>query len=224
MKHCCNKMQKIDMSTLTEQLAKLGSDPLSLAPATFENDMQMSEECNINALQSMLSIKNGFYAFESALHVFPAASTLTEWGLSEWNANVLWRYAYKGKTDGALFFAEDIFGVQFALQGEAVFTFDPEVGEFEFFANSLEEWAAQLLQSYELHTGFPLAHEWQIQNGKLPSSHRLLPKIPFCLGGEFRVENLYSLNSTKGMLLRAEIAMQLKDSSEGTSVKLKIVG
>ena len=211
------------MSTSIEQLTKLGSEPLSLALVAFEDDMQISDKCNIKALQSMLSLKNGFYAFESALHVFPAASTLTELGLSEWNASSLWRYAYNGQADGAIFFAEDIFGVQFAIRGEAVFTFDPEVGEFEFFANSLEDWAEQLLQSYKLLTGFPLAHEWQICNGKIPSSHRLLPKISFCLGGEFKVENLYLLNSTKGMLLRAEIAMQLKDSPDGTSVKLKIV-
>jgi len=211
------------MSTSIEQLTKLGSEPLSLALVAFEDDMQISDKCNIKALQSMLSLKNGFYAFESALHVFPAASTLTELGLSEWNASSLWRYAYNGQADGAIFFAEDIFGVQFAIRGEAVFTFDPEVGEFEFFANSLEDWAEQLLQSYKLLTGFPLAHEWQIYHGKIPSSHRLLPKFPFCLGGEFKVENLYLLNSTKGMLLRAEIAMQLKDSPDGTSVKLKIV-
>ena len=105
------------MSTSIEQLAKLGSEPLSLAPAAAQDYMQVLDKCNIKALQSMLSLKNGFYAFESALHVFPAASTLTELGLSEWNDSSLWRYAYNGQADGAIFLRK-IF-LESSLQFEA---------------------------------------------------------------------------------------------------------
>lgn len=170
------------MNTPIEELIKLGSEPLSSAPAKFEDDVPLYIG-DIDALQSMLGVKNGFYAFESALHVFPAVASESELGLMEWNAQKLWRYAYEGRADGVIFFAEDIFGVQFALRDDAVFTFDPEVGELEPFATSLENWAAQLLENYELHTGFPLAHEWQTRNDVILPSHRLLPKkIPFCLG------------------------------------------
>ena len=58
----------------------------------------------------MLRERNGFYALESALHVFPSHSSQQEIGLDKWNESALWRAEYKGVADGCLFFAEDVFG------------------------------------------------------------------------------------------------------------------
>jgi hypothetical protein len=81
-----------------------------------------------DALGSLLALKNGFYAFEGALHVLGEPGGPAGRGLVEWNSQRLWRGAYEGMADGAVFFAEDVFGVQFALRDEAVQTFDPETG------------------------------------------------------------------------------------------------
>ena len=62
----------------------------------------------VSQLLEMLYKRNGFYALESALHVFPTHSSKDEIGICEWNENTLWRSAYKGFADGCLFFAEDI--------------------------------------------------------------------------------------------------------------------
>jgi hypothetical protein len=67
------------------------------------------------ALQRMLEKKNGFYAFESAPHVLPAGQAEGVMDLASWNAPELFRQHYGDLVNDYLFFAEDIFGVQFAL-------------------------------------------------------------------------------------------------------------
>ena len=39
--------------------------------------------------------------------------------------------------NGALFFAEDVFGGQFCLRSDGVYTFDPETGDFDKLASSI---------------------------------------------------------------------------------------
>lgn len=144
-------------------------------------------------------------------------------GLRRWNDDHLWRSGYGDLAEGHLFFAEDIFGCQFAIKNETVFSFDPETGESVALAETLEGWAAALLEDYEVNTGYPLAHDWQLHNGPLSDGTRLVPKRPFVLGGEFSVENLYALDSVKGMRLRAELAVQLRDLPEGATVNFTVV-
>jgi hypothetical protein len=170
----------------------------------------------------MLSIKNGFYAFEGALHVFSDRGADEEHGLFQWNASDLWRHEYGKMTDGCTFFAEDVFGGQFALRDGCVFAFDPETGDLELIASSIEEWANRLLNEFDSLTGYPLAHAWQQQHGALQAGYRLIPKQPFVLGGEYEIDNLYALGSVKAMKLRASIATQIRDLPDGSTVTLRV--
>jgi hypothetical protein len=169
-------------------------------------------------LALLLSLKNGFYAFESALHVRPIGGP---GGILQWNMEA-WRENYGNEVTGLVFFAEDIFGMQFALDREHVTSFDPETGDLIYFAGSLEEWARRLLQDPDLHTAYPLAHEWQLRNGPLPARMRLAPRIPFVLGGSFDVDNLHAINESKGMHLRSELALQIRNLPEGAQVSYEI--
>jgi len=176
-----------------------------------------------NDLFRMLHSCNGFYAFESALHVFPSHSSHQEIGLDDWNKEFLWRDAYEGFCDGCLFFAEDVFGGQFCIKNEKIYTFDPETGSLDYLAEDIEGWAKAILDDYEVLTGYPLAHQWQIQHGALPSKKRLLPKIPFVAGGEFVLENLYLADIVKGMKFRAFFANKIKNLPDGSQIEFKIV-
>jgi hypothetical protein len=100
-----------------------------------------------------------------------------------------------------------------------VCSFDPETGERKTLANDLSGWAAAVLQDYETLTAHPLAHTWQKANGPLPAGKRLLPKIPFVIGGAFALENLYAADVVKGMQFRGEVAVQLRDLPDGTEVE-----
>ncbi|CAN7142846.1 SMI1/KNR4 family protein [Acidovorax sp. LjRoot38] len=175
-------------------------------------------------LIQILSKKNGFYAFEEALHVFSWDDSISQGqilGLQAWNEKTLWRDWYQGLTEELFFFAEDIFGGQFALKGREVVSFDPESGEIEFLAKSIEDWAAEILLNYPQLTGYPLAHSWQMLNGPIARGKRLLPKIPFILGGKYEVNNLFAVDAVKGMRYRGELWEQLRDLPDGAKVRLK---
>lgn len=207
-----------------EKLLEVASPPLAAGHAALSQNLWSLGGPQTGALEELLKQRNGFYAFESALHLFPADSARGTLGLEEWNGPSLWRDAYSGMADEGLFFAEDLFGGQFVLRPEGVFTFDPETGELEEIAQDLEGWAAAVLDDYEVLTGHPLAHEWQASRGALQPGHRLVPKIPFVLGGKFEVANLHLLPAVKGMRLRGSIATQIRDLPEGAQVRLETIG
>jgi hypothetical protein len=107
----------------------------------------------------LLRLRNGFYAFESALHVFPSGWAGDELSVEEWNSLTLWRDAYSGMADGLMFFAEDVFGTQFAVRGDEVVSFDPETAAVDPLAESIEGWASLVLDDYKVLTGYRLAAE-----------------------------------------------------------------
>ena len=131
----------------------------------------------IAQLFDLLAQRNGFYAFEGALHVFPSGPLALEVSLQEWNSDTLWRSCYGDMTEGCLFFAEDIFGCQFCINGREIFSFDPETGELTRLASSIDEWANMILANYSYMTGHPLAAEWQKKYGRLHVNMRLV-RIP----------------------------------------------
>ncbi len=175
-------------------------------------------------LAALLSGRNGFYAFEGALHVFPLVESSSEEdgpGLEAWNESGLWSDWYHGLVDGMFFFAEDAFGGQFAIRGDEVVSFDPESGEVVALARSLDGWAKELLSNYRELTGSPIAHSWQTINGPIPPGKRLLPKIPFVLGGQYDEKNLFAVDAVKGMRYRGELWEQLRDLPDGAQVRLR---
>lgn len=173
-------------------------------------------------LLALLRLKNGFYAFESALHVFPAAPYKNEiMTLGRWNSFGLWRHEYGELAEKKLFFAEDACGNQFCIHQGQIGFFDAETGCVEVISNSFEEWAKRLLANYDVLTSFPLLHHWQTQRGALPIGHRLMLKKPLVLGGDYSLDNIFANVAVEGMRLRGHIARQLKDLPEGTKIDFR---
>jgi hypothetical protein len=173
-------------------------------------------------LMNLLQKRNGFYAFESALHVFPFQTNEKVIGLQEWNSPKVWLKEYQDLVSGFFFFAEDIFGSQFCIGHDGIYLFDPETAEVEFIASDLEEWAQKILSNYNFYTGHEFAHAWQAKNGNLSIGMRLIPKTPFVAGGSYAVENLFPLDSVRAMQLRASLALQIRDLPDGTQIVWKI--
>ena len=208
---------KADGATSIEKLLSLGSEPLGPNPASLP---ALLEPYSLGSeLFRMLWQKNGFYAFESALHVFPTASSDCM-SLEEWNAPSLWRDGYHDLAKGLIFFAEDILQDQFCLSNTGVIRFHSETGENNILADSIENWAALLLRDHRKETGWPLASEWQRINGPLPPGKRLMPKVPFVLGGKYSLENLWAGDSVQGMRFKGDLAMQSREVPDGGSVRL----
>jgi hypothetical protein len=174
-------------------------------------------------LLRLLGLKNGFFAFESALHVFPAGRATAGYDLADWNDEGAWRQHYGSLAQGLLFFAEDVFGVQFALNGGQVCRFDPETARAMVVSGTVEEWAQHVLANIEVETGYPLAHSWQTVHGSLRPTERLVPKTPFALGGEFTLDNLRAVDAVHGMRFRGDIARQLHSLPPGAQVQFRVV-
>lgn len=206
--------------TSIETLLSISSDPLAPEVETIPDLLRrfaLGEE-----LFGMLKLKNGFYAFESALHVLPLMGD-AGLGLERWNEESSWRYGYRSLADGLLFFAEDIFQDQFCLSENerCVLRFYAETGETISMADSVEEWARTILSQHHKETGWPFVQAWRTRYGPLPLGKRLMPKIPFFLGGEYNVDNFWLGDPIDGMRLKADLAIQTRNLPEGAQVQIK---
>jgi len=207
--------------TSIESLLSISSESLGPQPRVFPEFLKtygLGDE-----LFHMLQRKNGFYAFECALHVFPLTDD-PETGLEAWNADSLWRDEYQDLAHGLLFFAEDALQDQFCLSTKhnGVFRFRAETGRTALMADSVEHWAHAILTDARSETRWPLIHDWELKNGPLPAGKRLLPKIPFFLGGEYTVENFWAGNPLEGMRLKGDLAIQTRDLPDGAKVRLNL--
>lgn len=171
-------------------------------------------------LAEILSERNGLYAFDSALLIRPLGKSEPLHDLFDWNNRNLW--SEYGDMSDLLFFAEDVFGHPFAIDGDRIVTFDLETGEREDFAENFEAFATRIFEEPALHTGWPLAHEWQESHSALPIGVRLAPKRPFVLGGDYVLDNLVPVNEIAGLAARANLAKQLKDLPPGSPITYEI--
>jgi hypothetical protein len=206
------------MGSSLEELLKISSTAICHdAPSLSSEPHFNAAECR--PLLEWLKHKNGFFAFEGALHVFPAGCQNNVMDLERWNQKESWKAGYGEVANNYLFFAEDVFGGQFGLRAGRIYRFDPETGDAEEMAADLEGWSTRLLDNYEYETGYPVAHEWQVVNGPLAPGNRLMPRKPFVVGGGFNLENFYAIEAVHGMKLRAILARQIQGLPDGTSIK-----
>jgi hypothetical protein len=133
------------MQSKIEKVLSIASPPLR--PSIPEIPHILAEKGERRQeLYGMLEMRNGFFAFESALHIYPLGSG-EGLDLERWNSASLWRSEYEDMTEGLLFFAEDAFGYQFAIRDDSIVSFDPETGEVADFAETLEDWSNRILNS-----------------------------------------------------------------------------
>ena len=212
------------MNGALQKLLSISSAPISRGVAKPKSEMFERYKVAGLELSEMLKLKNGFYAFESALHVLPVEDERGALGIAKWNEDKLWRCHYGDLAEGYLFFAEDVFGNQFCINDHpAIGIFDAETGGFEVLAGSVGEFVEKILENYDNLTGYTLAHDWQCENGALPLGKRLMPKIPFVLNGEFKTSNLYAIDGVSSMRNRGSLARQIKDLPDGSQIKVQIV-
>lgn len=203
-----------------QSLVNLASDPIG---SGFE-ETSLPQSLSPQAI-SLLSKKDGFYAFESALLVRPFHDTQSILGLVTWNSFDSWKSLYSDTgTDiqTYTFFAENIFGEQFFLADDWIGLFDPETGESHKIADNLDAWAGEVLADCDYLTGHGLAHQWQERHGRLPEGSRLIPKVPFVLQGEFDVSNLVAKSELEAITIRAQLASQLHGLKDGETIAFEI--
>jgi len=205
-----------------DTLLSIASDALSDATPRLSPESTAWAGSLATQLLALLWRRNGFYVFESALHVFPAGATVGVMSVDSWNAPDLWRNEFGDVSHGLLFFAEDALANQWCLADGAIYKFDPETGRKEHSAATIEEWAARILADYPVETAWPLAHEWQVKFGRLQEGQRLAPKIPFFLGGEYVIANLYAAEQVSFLRYCGDIYRQTRNLPPGAKVRLRV--
>ncbi len=212
------------MNTALKKLISIASNPL--LPQWRAEDERIVEPFGEigRALLDLLRHKNGFFAFESALHVLPMGSHPDCLTLEFWNDLETWKGCYGRLIPmPVLFFAQDVYGNQFGITQEGIFLFFSEFAEFEPVAKTLADWGDIFLADWRGFSGYDLAHAWQAQNGMLKEGERLIPKIPFVVGGKYEVANLYKGPIVEAMRFRASLAGQVDAIPDGSSIDLRII-
>lgn len=177
-------------------------------------------------LADLLLDRNGCYSSTRALLIRPLQSDAAPKGIVEWNAEGGWRSHFKADLAGALFFAEDLFGEQFAVRQNAVWRFEPESADWSFCAPTLGAWAESLLdEEGQPELEAPLAKQWQAQHGKIPSGKRLRPPIPFIFkeSANASLDDFRPIPEDEVMGFLATIANALRDVPAGGQIQLRTV-
>lgn len=173
-------------------------------------------------LAELLSLRNGFYACNAGAQIFRAGDPGTGPELEHWNRADTWKQTYGSLAEGLFCFGQDLFGVQFAIADQhRVVTFDPETGARTDLGDSLEDWAAWLLEDPDTHGCRSFATAWQDAQGPLEHHQRLIPWQFFVLGGTYDEANLTVKDSATAMRIRGPIAQTVGVLSEGAELHLR---
>jgi hypothetical protein len=211
------------MTTAITELLGLSSRPISAAPPMLSPSVRRLAGPLADELEAMLTVKNGFFAYATALHVFPACSTADAYSLYEWNEPSLWKGQYGKLLADAICFAEDIFAEPFVIKAGAVWRFSPQTEEFTPMGDSLEVWARLIDEDDAAEAGYGFAADWKAEHGTVPLGRRLAPKIPFVGGGEYAVSNFYACDPVDRLRFTADFARQIRHLPDGTKIELVVV-
>lgn len=120
------------------------------------------------------------------------------------------------------FFAEDAFGVQFALIDGNVGVFQPETAELGLLKMTQTEFYQMILDDTEGTLSWSLYQEAVRLLGKPSSNQHFAFKVELALGGQPVVENMVILNSAEHFKMMVGIARQIKDIPVGTVMRLDV--
>ena len=175
-----------------------------------------------DAHRTMLASHDGLIAFDGGLRCF-GLTTQRLPSLDAWNDATGWRSEYHALADGLLFFAEDVFGNQFASDGSRIVRFHAETGDGEFMADTFEEWLHTVVSDPDEELGCWLLREWKRPGNVVEPHEHLCPKQPFVTGGKFDAVNLYALDRNESMVFKGDFAWQTRNVPQGGQIRLKTV-
>lgn len=200
------------MNTLTDNLDSLVAPPLKTSDIEFTP--------NDTGYRSFLGEYNGGYFYQRALHFYGFDKTTNYHDILPINASIQKLYSNFSFANGFFSFGCDALYNQYGFYNGSIVMLDIYSGEAEEISGSFNDFIVKLENESNYYTAKPLLAEYELRNGKLANGERLAAVIPFPLGGEFDIANLYTLPQDKLLEFAASIANQLKDLSDGSNVIL----
>jgi hypothetical protein len=169
----------------------------------------------------VIDSKNGGFFYGQSLHIYGYSQIHAYHDME--SINLLLQKEYGDITNGLVSFAQDLFGNQFCFDtaGNNIVFLDVETGGKDVIARDFSSWVDALQERLHYFTGINVLEEW-VLNDQLKFDQRLCPKVPFVMGGEFKVNNLYASSFPNSIRAYANIARQVYNLPEGTPVKLNI--
>ncbi|QPB41637.1 hypothetical protein [Rodentibacter haemolyticus] len=167
-------------------------------------------------LKDLFSYKNGFVAFEGCLRILPLVDIENERTIYSWNKFLNF------ETKEYIFFGDNVLGDGFCTYKNLFYKYDFESGDLEFMGNTLEDFSKELIINYNYYTGYSIAKQWMETQSVVSFNDVLMPKIPFILGGEYSINNLYMSNIYESIQLKQYIYNKTKESEDGEKIKLTL--
>jgi hypothetical protein len=169
----------------------------------------------------ILDSGNGGFFYGQSLHIYGYSPLHIYHDMD--SINLLLQKEYGNIIVGLFSFSQDLFGNQFCFDtvNNSIVFFDIETGSRDIIATDFSKWADVLQERLQYFTGINVLNEWFLNN-RLEFNQRLCPKVPFLMGGEFKVDNLYAIAFPDSIKAYANIARQVYNLPDGTPVKLNI--
>jgi len=192
---------------INESSGAISSEKFSSPEILQENSSDLARE-----LENVLIQKNGFFLLEGAIHVYSDQQMI--------NVNsVYFKDKYDDLLNGVIFFAQDIFAVQFCIKDNQVFSFNPETGFFDFIAKDFKGWVELLFVDPTI-SGVNIARKWSDVEKGLEFDERLVPIQLFMFGGEYKINNLKPHSLKNAIEIYHGNWYAVKDIPDGKEIKI----
>ncbi len=179
------------------------------------DDVELLPEVPAN-LARLLSERNGFIVDEGALHM-RGACLAPEWHSlrAAWRGPGAFHFLYSTVKPSDIPFAQDQFGDQFLIRDDAIVRLSGETGEVSHQANSLEEFLGKTNKGIEEFLNVGLQH-------KMKPGELLHVFPPFVFKDSGTGVSIKAISATEVILFHADLARQIRDLPDGSSVEFKL--
>jgi hypothetical protein len=182
--------------------------------------IRLSKEIVDQEYFSFIKMRNGGYFCNYGIQFYSISDQIDYQSI--FYLNDLLRNEFGSIISDMFFIGQDIFGNQFGMKKKGYYLFNIETGDIEFLAKCFDDLLEVIYYNLSYYSGKELIAEWVMRNNKFIASDRFAPKIPFVLGGDYTIDNIYSLNCILNIRNNANIAKQVHNLPDGTNFKIEI--
>lgn len=143
--------------------------------------------------------------------------------IEEWNNFDLWKRLFPLEhIKNIFFFAENILSYQYGIFDKNIVILNPEDSSLEIFASSISEWFSIVNSDPVTYLYSDILEEWKNKKGEVLLGEKLIPSLPFILGGNYNLDNFVKRTEIEAMDYYSQYARKLYKLQDGDCVKLKI--
>ncbi|MBO6102756.1 MAG: hypothetical protein J6P03_05830 [Opitutales bacterium] len=171
-------------------------------------------------LKRIFNNKNSL--FKGALCVRNNFSTDIFHSIDDWNNPKLWKNKFPSEDiKDIYFFADNILSYQYGVLNEDIVMLNPEDSSIEKVASSIDEWFSIITSDSVTYLYCDILEEWENKNGRVLLGERLIPSLPFILGGDYSLDNFVKCTEVEAMDYYSQFAKKLHNLQDGSRVSLK---